>query len=67
MEKEVIKKIELTELEKAKQVIDNERQLRGKQCFEKIESILKEFNCQIITDVEVVLNGEIVVPSIKAL
>lgn len=58
---------ELTELEKAQQVIEKEKENRGKECARKIEEILKQFNCRMVTNVEVVLNGEVVVPSIKPL
>ena len=52
MKKEVIKKIELTELEKAKQVIEAKNkediELCGKEIDEAIKSICEKHKCQMI-------------------
>ena len=43
------------------------KKIRATECMEKIEIILKEFNCSITTDVQVNINGQFVNPMIQAL
>lgn len=37
-----------TEIEKAKRLINEEKDARSKTCLEEIESVLKKHNCQFI-------------------
>lgn len=47
--------------------IDEAKTLRAEKCKAKIDEILKEFNCIITTEINVVVNGKIVNPAIQAL
>lgn len=58
---------EINKLEEAKKLIEIEKNERAEICKVKIEEILKQYNCDLLTNIRVEINGQIVTPAIKAL
>lgn len=57
---------ELTEAELEKKQIELMKK-REANCVEEVNALLKKHNCVLVTNVNVVLNGQKVIPMLKAL